>query len=71
MNEIPHGGIASLDELYDSEVVRSEFLSPTFQAKVTIQYASLSFRTCIHKRISSVWKCEILMTASAEAVVIS
>lgn len=30
--------LQSLDELLDSELVRSEFLSPTFQAKVTIQY---------------------------------
>ena len=29
------------------------------------------FRTCIHKRFSRVWMCEILMMASAEAVVIS
>ena len=28
-------------------------------------------RTCIHKRLSNVWKWEIFMTASAEAVVIS
>ena len=40
---IPQGGIHSLEELYDSELVRSEFLSSTFQAKVTIQYASLLF----------------------------
>ena len=43
MNEIPIGGIASLDELYESELVRSEFLSPTLQAKVTVQYRSLTF----------------------------
>ena len=43
MNEIPIGGIESLDELLDSEVVRSEFLSPTFQAKVTIQYPKFRF----------------------------
>lgn len=43
MNEIPVGGIQSLDELLDSELVRSEFLSPTFQAKVTIQYESMVF----------------------------
>jgi hypothetical protein len=38
-----------------------------------IQFGSdgAALRTCIHKRFSSVWKCEILMTASAEAVVIS
>lgn len=43
MNEIPIGGIQSLDELLDSELVRSEFLSPTFQAKVTIHYTNFSF----------------------------
>jgi len=30
-----------------------------------------TLRTCIHKRFSRVWMCEILMMASAEAVVIS
>lgn len=29
------------------------------------------FRTSIHKRLSKVWKCEILTTASAEATEIS
>ena len=47
MNEvnsnIPMGGIHSLEELYESELVRSEFLSPTFQAKVTFQYSHLTF----------------------------
>jgi len=42
-NEIPVGGIHSLEELYDSELVRSEFLSSTFQAKITIQYKSFVF----------------------------
>ena len=42
-NNIPVGGIHSLQELYESELVRSEFLSPTFQAKVTFQYSSLTF----------------------------
>jgi len=38
----------------------------------TIQlYGVGTLRTRIHKRLSSVWKWEILMTASAEAVVIS
>jgi hypothetical protein len=40
---IPEGGVHSLEELYNSELVRSEFLSPTFQAKITIQYSYLVF----------------------------
>ena len=42
-DEIPPGGIHSLDELYDSELVRSEFLSSTYQEKVTIKYTSFAF----------------------------
>jgi hypothetical protein len=70
MNEIPIGGIQSLDELLDSEVVRSEFLSPTFQAKVTIQYARFRFNAACVRMFSDTQFVQVLVDRSRKRIVV-
>jgi hypothetical protein len=41
--EVPEGGLQSLEELENYQVVRSEFISPTFRPKVTINRDRIVF----------------------------
>jgi hypothetical protein len=70
MNEVPHGGIQSLDELYDSEVVRSEFLSPTFQAKVTIQFDNFSFNAACVRIFSDTQYIQVLVDRNRQRIIV-
>ncbi|GHU80476.1 hypothetical protein AGMMS49992_33490 [Clostridia bacterium] len=42
-NTHPEGGLFSLDEINEFDVVRSEFLSPTFKPKITLNADKLAF----------------------------
>jgi len=42
-NTYPEGGLKSLDEINSFDVVRSEFLSPTFRPKITLNIDKLAF----------------------------
>lgn len=44
-NEIPIGGIFSLDELSDLQVIKPEFTSPTYKEKITLNYSDLTFNS--------------------------
>ena len=44
-NEIPIGGLLSIDELNDSQVIKPEFTAPTFRPKVTLNYGDLTFNS--------------------------
>lgn len=60
-NQIPEGGIYSLEELYNSELVRSEFLSPTYQAKITIQYTGMVFNAASVRLFSDTQYVQVLV----------
>lgn len=70
MNEIPVGGVQSLDELLDCEVVRSEFLSPTFQAKVTIKFTSLSFNAACVRLFPDTQFIQVLIDRSRKRIIV-
>jgi len=42
-NSTPVGGLQSIEELYDFEYIRSEFVSPIFRAKITLDYNNFTF----------------------------
>ena len=44
-NEMPIGGLLSLDDLNQSQVIMPEFTAPTFRPKVTLNYADLAFNS--------------------------
>ena len=69
-DEIPMGGIQSLEELYDCELVRSEFLSPTFQAKVTIQYSTLTFNAAAVRLFPDTQHVQVLMDRKGRRMIV-
>ncbi|MDL2287384.1 hypothetical protein LJB90_02320 [Eubacteriales bacterium OttesenSCG-928-G02] len=44
-NEIPIGGLLSIEELNGSQVIMPEFTAPTFRPKVTLNYRDLTFNS--------------------------
>jgi len=47
-NEIPVGGLLTLDELNQAQVIMPEFTAPTFRPKVTVNYKNLVFNaSCV------------------------
>jgi len=70
MNEIPIGGIQSLDELLDCEVVRSEFLSPTFQAKVTIQHRKFRFNAACVRMFADTEYVKVLIDRGRHRIIV-
>jgi len=44
-NEIPIGGLLSLDELNQAQVIMPEFTAPTFRPKVTLTYKNILFNS--------------------------
>jgi len=44
-NEIPIGGLLSLDELNQAQVIMPEFTAPTFKPKVTLNYKNIIFNS--------------------------
>ena len=70
MNEIPIGGIQSLDELLDCEVVRSEFLSPTFQAKVTIQHRKFRFNAACVRTFADTQFVKVLIDRGRRRIIV-
>lgn len=44
-NEIPAGGIHSLAELDELQIIKPEFTAPTFRPKVTLNYGDITFNS--------------------------
>jgi hypothetical protein len=44
-NENPIGGLRSIEELNQSQVIKPEFTAPTFRPKVTLNYGNLIFNS--------------------------
>ena len=44
-NDIPIGGLLSIDELNQAQVIMPEFTAPTFRPKVTLNYGNLTFNS--------------------------
>jgi len=68
--DVPQGGVRSLEELYDCELVRSEFLSPTFQAKVTVQYSHLTFNAAAVRLFPDTQHIQVLMDRKGRRMIV-
>ena len=69
-NEIPEGGIFSLTELDNCEVVRGEFLSPTFLPKITLRYESFSFSSSCVRLFPDAQYVQILTDRNKKRIII-
>lgn len=66
----PEGGLESLDEINQFELVRSEFLSPVFKPKVTLNYDRLAFSASCVRLIPDYNYIQMLISQVRKRVVI-
>ncbi|GHU78196.1 hypothetical protein AGMMS49992_28230 [Clostridia bacterium] len=69
-NTYPEGGLTSLDEISSFDVVRSEFLSPTFRPKITLNIDKLAFSSSCVRLIPENSYVQMLFDRNKKRVVL-